>query len=40
MLVRPCMRKGSENIKKTVFMNKSQVLLHRSIYIKEAGSNS
>ena len=34
VLVRSCMCKGSENIIKTVFMSKSQVL-HISIYIKE-----
>ena len=39
-LVSSCMCKGSENIIKIVFMNKSQILLHISIYIKETGRNS
>ena len=40
VLVCSCMCKGSENIiKKFAFLNKSQVLLHISIYIKETGKN-
>ena len=40
VLVSSCMCKGSQNIIKIVFMNKSQILLHISIYIKETGRNS